>query len=184
MGRTIAAALTGIALLIGGSVALILWLTGPSSAASPAKAALPLEPPAPATTPGAAFALSPSEADPEPAPEPVVPPPPPVAFPPELDLRDDVPALEAQVTKRCGRMRLAVLQEQDQAPDPQGRAVLLLSMQTLAGQARIVDSTVHSPGRTRPALVACAQWALRGQVLSAPGVEAGRSIKVPVVLGL
>jgi hypothetical protein len=178
MGRTIAAALTAIAVLIGG---------GKVSFAPPD--APPRTAPVPSPTPGDAsrsanLEVSAPAIATAPQPEVEEAAPLPVPFPPELDLGRDAPAIEGAITRRCGKMRFEALHDAARFSTTQDEAVLLVSLETLSGQARIVDSVVHSRGRARPALVACAQWALRGQVVAAPGVEPGRTLKVPVAIGV
>lgn len=197
MSRTFLAALAGIALLLGGSIGVIVWLTdAPGSAIrdpspAPDAAGIPRDeapappPPAaePAPAPGQPFA-PPAEAVAavaEPVPE--EPPLDGVSLPPPLDLRSRAAALEELVSRRCGKMRLQVPWDPGDAPRSERAAVLLLTIQGRSGGARIVDSEVHAPGKMLRSLLACARWALRDQPVAAPGLEPGRKLQVPVVLG-
>ena len=46
------------------------------------------------------------------------------------------------------------------------------------------QSRQQSPGNMRPSLVACAQMALRGRLVDAPGVRPGERFTVQLVLGM
>ena len=180
MRRVIASSLAGIVLLFGGCMALIAWLTSPTATELQATFAQPV-----ASASGAVAAAPRLGSSPEPASQSQETLPPGNAAAPPLDLRGSVPALEAGITKRCGGLQLQAAQDPtDPARGAQGRTVLLLELQPLGGQLRIADSAVQVPGNTRPALVACAQWALRGLVLPAPSDEPGGTIRVPVLLSM
>jgi hypothetical protein len=192
MRRLILLAVLAIAVLFGGSVALIAMITG-DRPAEPARASpvpeLPAAAPAPvviAPVPAPApFVLPAPATPPVVSPEPEPPPPPPVVregVRPELDLGRSVPALQQRITGRCGRMqvRSASSMPGEDAPE----TVLLLELAPEGQQLAIVNSWVRSPGETRPALVACAQWALRGVKLDAPATRGDASYKVPVILSV
>jgi hypothetical protein len=192
MRRLILLAIVAIAVLFGGSVALIAMVTG-DRPAEPARAnpapELPAAAPAPvlvAPAPAPApFVLPAPAAPPVVSPEPEPPPPPPVVregVRPELDLARSVPALQQRITGRCGRMqvRSAPSMPAEDAPE----TVLLLELAPAGKQLTVANSWVRSPGETRPALVACAQWALRGVTIDAPPPRAGGSYRVPVILSI
>jgi hypothetical protein len=111
--------------------------------------------------------------------------PPPAAPPPTVDLARDVPALQAHVSNRCGAMQFRLGDEmRKEGRQMTGQALLLFQVDPLAGKVKFGSSTLQSPGNIRPSLVACAQWALNGQVFDAPGVRPGERFTVQVVLGM
>jgi hypothetical protein len=199
MSRAFVAAIAAIALLVGGSIGLIVWLTEPTETGSRVAAtvpepaddpgdelpAAPLPPAAEAApSPGQPFA-PPVEATPAVAdPEPEAPALDGLSLPPPLDLRPRAAELEALVSRRCGKLTLQAPYDPGDAPRAGRAAVLLVTVQGRTGGARIVDSEVHSAGTMLRSMLACARWALRDQPVSAPGLEPGRKLKVPVVLGL
>lgn len=191
MRRTVALGVAAIALLTGSSLALVVWLTEPRWEPAP-RPSTPLsgaDTQSPTTAsrtvaelPIPGLAAAPPEVTPDaeaPAEEAPLP-----AVAPEVDLTAGAPALEAVVTRRCGRMRLEPLRAADEGTGSGAGAVLLLTLATEAGRARVVDSAVHARGKTRPSLVACARWALRDQVVTVSGVEPGRRLEVPVTIGV
>ena len=65
------------------------------------------------------------------------------------------------------------------APRP---AVLMLEMETLRDELRIVDAQVGSWGEASHGAVSCAREVLRGQVISASSVERGQRVRMPFTL--
>jgi len=186
--RFVLLSLLGIAILLAGSLAIILWMTdgGPDAVAPE---------PAPAEGP----------AQPERRPSVVVPPPPrattreveefknpppkavpePPAPPPPVDLAREAPALEARVSRQCGTMRLRLGDEMRKGGEQiTGQAVLLFDVEPAGGKVKLGQSRLQSPGNMRQSLVSCAQMALRGQVVDAPGATPGERFTLQVVLGM
>lgn len=68
----------------------------------------------------------------------------------------------------------AVSSVQDEAPlDDAGTTILMLQVETLEGQVRIVDAPVETRGRAGDAVIACVQQALRGQTFAVPDARPG-----------
>ena len=65
-----------------------------------------------------------------------------------------------------------------------GQAILLFDVEPAGGKVKFGQSRLQSPGNMRQSLVACAQMALRGQVVDAPGARPGERFTVQVVLGM
>jgi len=184
--RFVLLSLLGIAALLLGSLAFIQWLGGrdpagpaplPESVASPAapRPEVVVPPPASEVAPAMEKFLNP----------PPVAVPPPAAPPPTVDLARDVPALQAHVSNRCGAMQLRLGDEmRKEGQQMTGQALLLFQVEPMSGKIKLGSSTLQSPGNIRPSLVACAQWALNGQVFDAPGVMPGKRFTVQVVLGM
>ena len=61
-------------------------------------------------------------------------------------------------------------------------AVLMLEIESLDGEVRIVDAPVRTRGDASDALVACAQGALRNQVIRAPEARPGDLHRMPFAL--
>jgi hypothetical protein len=99
--------------------------------------------------------------------------------------RESLPALEARITSRCGRMTLRLGDQlRKDGRRPGGHAVLLLDVEPQDDGAKIWGSTVQSHGTTRQSLIACAQLNLRGLVLPVSYLRKGERVKVQVVLGI
>jgi hypothetical protein len=197
MRRLILVMVAAIAVLAGASVAGIAWVTGepPPDAArrgAPvfAEADADPEPLVRAAAPASALppALAAALAAPPPAdtPEPELPyeqpPPLPELPPPPTAPGAAAASLQGRITARCGRMAVRYAPAPAEAVD--GMAALVLDLEPLDGEVRVAGSSVRSPGRTRPALVACAQWAVRGLVLPAPGVAGGERTQALLTLGV
>jgi hypothetical protein len=187
MRRLIWIMFAAIALVAGGSIAVILWLTRPEGTPSPTVAlAVPeppreselLAPPPPAPPPGVTVEIEEGVSGVVPA-EPL----PPRVTPPPLDPARTTEALSSRVGARCGRLTVRYAGGDASAAAAGDEALLVVKLETLAGEVRVVDSVVHSPGRTRPALVSCAQWALRGAKLPAPGVAPGKTMEALLLIG-
>jgi hypothetical protein len=80
---------------------------------------------------------------------------------------------------RFGGARHTAPEGQGAADDEGGAVVLLLELETLDDQVRIVDAPVQSAGGASDGLLACAQQVLRGQTLAAPGIHGGTRHRVP-----
>jgi hypothetical protein len=65
-----------------------------------------------------------------------------------------------------------------------GQAILLFEVEPERGRVTLGQSRLQSPGNMRQSLVACAQMALRGQVVNAPGARPGERFTLQVVLGM
>ena len=189
MRRFVLLSLLGIAILLAGSLAVVLWMTeaGPEH---PAPEPAPVAAPAPAAEKRPAVVVPPppqvTASDIETFEKPVprsVPEPP--EGPPPVDMAAQERALEAAVSARCGRMHLRLGDEMRKAgEDITGQAVLLFDAEGQDGKVKLGQSRQQSPGNMRPSLVACAQMALRGQVFDAPDAKEGQHFTVQVVLGM
>jgi hypothetical protein len=72
---------------------------------------------------------------------------------------------------------------QDHAPlQDVGSTILVLQIETLDDEARIVDAPVETMGGASDGLVACAQQVLRGHTVQVAGVKAGKRYRVPHIL--
>lgn len=198
MRHMILGSIVGIGLLFLGSLLVLDRLSGDEAAAPPAgpeanRRAELAPPPAPTPSPRVStpqptpevarqLASPPVEPTPREAPAPL----PPSGAPPAPGyVREQLGALEALVTSRCGRLSLRLGDQlRREGLDPAGHAVLLLDLEPLAGEAKIWGSTLQSAGATRPALVACAQHTLRGHRLPVTHLQPGARVKVQVVVGL
>jgi hypothetical protein len=103
-----------------------------------------------------------------------------------VDLAGPLDGLVARVTSRCGTMVLRLAEDPaDPARGLSGEAVLLLDLHVADGQARVTAGRILSQGSMRPALTACAQYALRNQLFPLrQGGGAGSSLTVPMVLSM
>ena len=189
MRRFALLSLAGIALLLGGSLAVILWMTdgGPDVSVSvpepapPAAVAQP-EKRVPVVAPPPAATASAIEDFEKPAPKAVPEPPSP---PPPVDLAREAAALESVVSRRCGSMQVRLGDEMRKGGEQiTGQAILLFDVVAEDGRVKFGQSRQQSPGNMRPSLVACAQMALRGQVVDAPGARPGERFTVQMVLGM
>jgi hypothetical protein len=180
-----------IALLALGSIAAVAYLTAAPPAATPwqAAAADPAPEPdrgttiparAPMTTPAAALPVA--DAPIETPATAIATPPPPAATTAPVDPDRSSAILRPSVSRRCGQLSVRQVSGPGVAPD--GAATLALELEVHDGEARVRNSSVRSPGTMRPALVACAQWAMRGVVLPAAAVEPGKSATVFVTVGM
>ena len=187
MRRFVLLSLLGIAILFGGSLAVILWMTEGGAGPAPSEAAPAAAPVQPEKRPPVILAPPPVTASAienfeKPAPKSVPAPPDP---PPPVDLAREAPALEALVSRRCGSMRLRIGEEMRKGGEQiTGQAILLIDAESTGGKAKLGQSRQQSPGNMRPSLVACAQMALRGQVVDAPGTKDGERFVVQMVLGM
>jgi hypothetical protein len=192
--RTALAALAGIAVIFAASLVLVDRLTSTHTTRGPFTHGAPVETEnrqAPPSVPmAAAPILPPAGAEPAPLPAPG-----PVeltaavssrlaAAASQVDLGGQLEALRARVASRCGALALR------QADDPanparglEGEAVLLLDLHVANGKARVTGSKVLSQGTMRPALTACAQYALRNQVLLAAS-SPDEGLTIPVVVSM
>lgn len=194
MRRRVVAAIAGIATIFAGSVYFIDRLTSADTTVGPTSSDPSPDPPRPPAPDAAAAAAPRTIAPPDepPAPPPVAEP---VEVAPDVSARlaasssqvrvvSQLEALQARVTSRCGAM---VLKSPRNPADPTagltGQAVILLDLQAADGQARVTGSKILSQGTMRPALTACAQYALRNQVFPASPGSSG-SLTVPVVLSM
>ena len=185
MRRFVLLSLAGIAILLAGSLGLIVWMTGdgpPSSAPeAPAPVVEPARPPPILAPPPTATSQAITDFEnppPKDVPEPPTPPPP-------VDLTRESKALEALVSNRCGRMALRFGDEMRKDGEKMtGQAILLFDVESLGGRVKLGQSQQQSPGNMRPSLVACAQMALRGQVVDAPGTKDGERFVLQLVLGM
>jgi hypothetical protein len=197
-GKLLAAA-AAIVVLIVGSLALVAWLTRGGTALQAPLAAAPA-PLAPEAAPGSPPAFR-TDAPPAgasvaaPAPVDVNLPVPPrdswlavkaIAKPQQLGPlgRELVSGLEdfqsrlvrctdPDVQARHGGQPVAGLDGADQ----QGPPSLLLLLETLDGEIRIVDAPVESRGGADEVFFACAQKVLRGQTITAPSARRGDRIR-------
>lgn len=196
MRRLVVPGLAAIALLFLGSLVLLDRLDdaepgpagkpdpGPASAPAPDPAPPPTRPLEPRPVPEEVKAQLASPPQ-DPMPVPAVGGLPPSGAPPApAYARELLPALEARVVPRCGRVTVRLGDQLRAAHrDAGGHAVLLLDVEPLQDQARIRGSTVQSYGSTRQSLVSCAQLYLRGHVLPVSYLRPGEPVKVQVVLG-
>ena len=188
MQRFVLLSLLGIAILLAGSLAIVVWMTdgGPDvPAPEPAPAAVPLQPekrPAVLVPPPPRATTREVEEFRNPTPKAVPAPP---APPPPVDLARKAPALEALVSGRCGKMQVR-LGDQMRKDDEQitGQAILLFDVEPEGGKVKLGQSRLQSPGNMRQSLVACAQMALRGQEVAAPGAKPGERFTLQIVLGM
>lgn len=188
MQRFVLLSLLGIALLLAGSLGVILWMTdgGPDAPGpEPAPAAASVQPerrPSVIVPPPPRATTREVEEFKNPAPKAVPAPP---APPPPVDLAREAPALEAIVSGRCGRMQVRLGDEmRKDGAQITGQAILLFDVEPEGGKVKLGQSRLQSPGNMRQSLVACAQMALRGQLVNAPGAEEGERFVLQVVLGM
>ena len=191
MKRFVIIAVAGIALLLAGSLAFIEWLgdrRAPEVAGDPAPVATsptvaPSGPPArgPVVTPPAGVAPE-VKAFVDPPTRPVPPPPEPA---PVASGGVDGASLQAIVSQRCGQMQVRLGDAmRARGEEMKGQALLLFDAEPLDGKVRVGQGRLQSPGNVRPGLVACAQLALKGQVVEAAGIKPGERFTLQVVLGM
>ena len=188
MQRFVLLSLLGIAVLLGGSLAVILWMTDPGPALPPPEpapapvVAQPEKRPPVVVAPLPEVKASDVEAFEKPVPRSVPEPP---AGPPPVDLAEQTRALESVVSSKCGRMQVRLGDEMRKGDEQiTGQAVLLFDAETTAGRVKLGQSRLQSPGNMRQSLVACAQMALRGQEFGAPGAQPDQRFTLQVVLGM
>lgn len=188
MRRFVLLSLLGIAILLAGSLAVVLWMTEGEPglpAPEPAPVAAPAPPekrPPVVVPPPKEVTASDVENFEKPVPRSVPEPP---EGPPPVDMAAQERALESAVSARCGRMHLRLGDEMRKASEEiTGQAVLLFDAEGQDGRVKLGQSRQQSPGNMRPSLVACAQMALRGQVFDAPDAKEGQHFTVQVVLGM
>ncbi len=188
--RFVLASLAGIALLLAGSLAFIEWMTpdGPGDVApSPSPAA---QPPSAPSGPRPQVVAPPPPSAPAPALDAFLNPPPkavpePPTPPPPVDLARDEALFQSIVSRRCGSLQVRLGDEMRKKGDEMtGQAILLVDVQPLDGKVKLGQSRQQSPGNVRPGLVACAQMALKEQVVSAPGVRPGERFTVQLLVGM
>ncbi len=187
MRRFVLLSLLGIAILLAGSLAVVLWMTdagpdlpAPEPAPAPVAARPETRPPALIAPP--AVKASDVEAFEKPVPRSVPEPP---EGPPPVDMAAQERSLEALVSGKCGQMRLRLGDEMRRAGEEiTGQAVLLFDAESTEGRVKLGQSRQQSPGNMRPSLVACAQMALRGQVFDVPDAKPEGRFTVQVVLGM
>jgi hypothetical protein len=189
MKRTLLAAVIGMAVLLGGSITLVFFMTGHPSPAVP--------PPAPVDAPTEASA----------------PPKPPAALPPRglpgtgtrmaraswnTPPKDpSAPPMASRVIHKAVRKallaapvqaRLAGCVDRDvgfgggaaSGRIPRAKpATLVLEMETHAGEVRIVEAQVREWGGASEQTVACARSVLRGMVIRASIAEPGQRVGMP-----
>lgn len=102
----------------------------------------------------------------------------------QVDLDGRLEVLRARVASRCGALGLREAEDPaDPARGLAGEAVLLLDLHVEGDQARVTGSKILSQGTMRPALTACAQYALRNQVFPSRAA-AGSGLTIPVVVSM
>lgn len=194
MRRIAVVGLAGIGVVFGASLLLVDRLTSPDTTPGPLPDGAPSE-----TENRVEAPRTPNVPPPVVPPPDAAPAPPPAPGPVELtaavsarlaasasqvDLGERLETLRARVTSRCGTL---VLREAEDPSDPtrglEGEAVLLLELHVADGEARVFGSKILSQGAMRPALTACAQYALRNQVLRTFGGQAG-TLTIPVVVSM
>jgi len=197
--RLIAAA-AGLAVLLGGSVALVAWLTRPPPAGAQTEPApLPEPPPllafpAPVAAPTAAPAPRPGAAAPAqavPAPPPREPDP---GFPTVADRQEQVQAVRKQEAALRRQLRTSLREVEPKvaacaregrvAPGARrGRTVLAVQLEVRDGRAQVVDVLVRRRGPEVDPVVQCARGAIMGESFPVPAtVEPGTAIEVPLSL--
>jgi hypothetical protein len=94
------------------------------------------------------------------------------------ELQDKVSGCYDEVVQaRYGQRQFTTVR--DYAPlDDTGTTVLMLEVETQHGSVRIVDAPVETRGGASDGLIACAQQALRGQVVPAPQAVPGSRHRV------
>ena len=90
------------------------------------------------------------------------------------------PCFDEMAQARYGQVQPSEVQY---APsEDTGTTMLVLQIQTLDGEAQIVDAPVEARGGASDGLLACAQAALRGHKLSVPGAKPGQRFRMRYVL--
>jgi hypothetical protein len=98
------------------------------------------------------------------------------------ELQPDLSACFDEVTQsRYGQQPFTKVR--DYAPlDEHGTTVLMLQVETLQAQVRIVDAPVETRGPASDGLIACAQQVLRGKMVPAPQARPGARHRVRFAL--
>lgn len=181
-------AILGIGVLFGGSLLLLEALdqrdsahpTPPAPTSAPAIPEAP--PPAASTTPRVIEPPPPSAVGPAIAIDPELPPAPPR---PSYEISDTNAELKRLVVERCGGLEVRFADELRKGQEQlSGQAVLLLDVEPQQDQLYVWSATTQVAGATRPALVACAQWAVKAKAVAARGVRPGPRFKVQLVIGV
>ena len=190
MKRTSMAAGLAIAALVGGSIALIFLFTRSGSQTAP---------PAPSPAVAAPVAPPPATAPPPRAPPAIAKGTPRLTWStPSKD--PSAPPMAGRVIHRAVRRALLAAPVQERlarcvdrdvgfgggaAPGriPRGKpATLVLEMEMLEGEVRIVEASVREWGGASEQVVSCAQGVLRGQVAHAPTARPGQRVQMPFPL--
>lgn len=87
---------------------------------------------------------------------------------------------ETLQARNAGQAVTAVMDEV--AAEDNGATTLMLQVEGLAGEVRIVDAPVEMRGNASDGLIACAQQALRGQVIPAGAARRGTRYRIPFPL--
>ena len=189
MRKTLVAALLGIAVLFGGSVLLLSALDDQpaeqTQRSTPAPAPEPAPPPAPEKPAPTPRVIEPPPPSVPALPVPIEPELPPAPPRPPYAINDAVEALRAMVVERCGGLEVRdVADLRGRSEKLSGQAVLLLDVEPQQDQLYVWSATTQVAGATRPALVACAQWAVRSKALPARGVRPGDRFKVQLAVSV
>ncbi|HEU4384999.1 MAG TPA: hypothetical protein VFR85_16065 [Anaeromyxobacteraceae bacterium] len=190
MKRTLLIAALGIASLLGVSLTLVLFFT--RSGSQPV-------PPAPAPAVAPPVAPPPATAPPPRAPPAVAKGTPRLTW--STPSRDpSAPPMAGRVIHRAVRRALLAAPVQNRlarcvdrdvgfgggaapGPIPRGKpATLVLEMEMLEGEVRIVEARVREWGGASEQVVSCAQGVLRGQVARAPTAGPGQRVQMPFPL--
>ncbi len=181
-------AVLGIGLLFGGSLLLLQVLdqAEPAHTGPPVPTSPPVTADAPAPTPVPAPRVietpPPSAVAPAITVDPELPPAPPK---PSYDISDTNAALKRLVVERCGGLEVRFADELRRGQEQlSGQAVLLLDVEPQQDQLYVWSASTQVAGATRPALVACAQWAVKAKAVPARGVRPGPRFKVQLVVGM
>lgn len=197
--RTFLIATLAIVLLFGGSVAIVVALTGPAwlraapaPQLDPPNTIAPVPAPAPAAAPSAATASASAGGGDGGGRARGLLKAPPAASTAPMPSRLALKAIHRALGAAPLRARLArcVPAAAFRAPRTQP-ASLMLEIETLEGELRIVDAQVRAWGGASEAMVSCARDVLRGQVFPAPAQRrsaahrrpASERMQVPFLLG-
>jgi hypothetical protein len=82
--------------------------------------------------------------------------------------------VDVDVQARHGTLPVSGLDGADELAPPS----LMLELETLDGEVRIVDAPVEARGRADDGLFACAQKVLRGQTITAASAHRGQRIRL------
>jgi hypothetical protein len=181
--RLITLAVAGILALAAGATGFILWTTS-----GPAEASLESDPALPLGRPGATGAPVPPTAAPQLSPEMALRVPSSALLPPERREWEQIRPLTKPIAPLVRALAPPVAPcfgEDSQArfgPTPHttlsdatgdapGQATLMLQLEAVDGGLRVVDAPVASLGPGADGLVACAQQALRGRMVSLPQLQ-------------
>lgn len=199
MRNRLIAAVAGLALLLGGSVALVAWLTRPPPAGAQTELAPPPEPspplafPAPVVAPTAAPAPRPGTGAPPAAAAPLRSEPD-AEFPTVAGRQEQVQAIRKQEAALRRHLRVslrevepkvaACAREGRAAPGARrGRTVLAVQLEVRDGRAQVVDVLVHRRGPDVDPVLHCARGAIMGESFPVPA-SAGPGTAIEVLLPL